>query len=282
MMDRRSEKEKMIAGELYLAGDPVLVADRQFARGQMAKFNAEIEPVLREEILKQTFGKVADHAHIEPNLRFDYGYNISVGKAFYANFDCILLDVCPITFGDCCMLAPNVQIYTASHPLDPVERNSGYEDGSPVTIGNNVWLGGGSVILPGVTLGDNVVVGAGSVVTKSFPDNVVLAGNPARVIKSLGAETIVDGNPLVKTRQKIDEIDAQLVKLLEKRMIAVTEVIRIKKENKIDILDNTREEQVLEKVRQRVVDPDYAETIVATFADMMAQSRQYQKQQLEG
>ncbi len=249
MSENRSEKEKMIAGELYLAGDPELVAGRQFARKQMMRFNAEIDPQIREEILKQTFGQVADTVYIEPNLRFDYGYNITVGKDFYANFDCILLDICPITFGDNCMLAPNVQIYTASHPLDPIERNSGYENGAPVTIGNNVWLGGGCVILPGVTLGDNVVVGAGSVVTKSFPDNVVLAGNPASVIKTVTKKTDLAEHPLAKTRQEIDALDGQIVRLLEARMQAVSEDVRIKKENDMVILDNTREEEVLEKVR---------------------------------
>ncbi|MFZ2671767.1 MAG: chorismate mutase [Enterococcus aquimarinus] len=282
MSENRSEKEKMIAGELYLAGDPELVAGRQFARKQMMRFNAEIDPQIREEILKQTFGQVADTVYIEPNLRFDYGYNITVGKDFYANFDCILLDICPITFGDNCMLAPNVQIYTASHPLDPIERNSGYENGAPVTIGNNVWLGGGCIILPGVTLGDNVVVGAGSVVTKSFPDNVVLAGNPASVIKTVTKKTDLAEHPLAKTRQEIDALDGQIVRLLEARMQAVSEVVRLKKENDMAILDNTREAEVLEKVRGKVQNPDYAETIVATFADMMAQSRRYQKRQLEG
>lgn len=281
-MGMRSEKEKMIAGELYLAGDALLVKERQEARALLEKFNRELDPSAREAMLKGIFGKVADRVYIEPNLRFDYGYNLFVGKNFYANFDCIFLDVCPITFGDNCMLAPNVQIYTASHPLDPTERNSGREDGAPVTIGNNAWLGGGSIILPGVTLGDNVVVGAGSVVTKSFPDNVVLGGNPARVIRYLTEENpAVEENPLAKPRQKIDALDAQIVQLLEERMTAVADVIRIKKEHQIEILDSTREDQVLEKVRQRVKNQAYAETIVATFSDVMAQSRQYQKQQLE-
>ncbi|MHC5269490.1 chorismate mutase [Enterococcus sp. LJL98] len=281
-MGKRSEKEKMIAGELYRAGDPELVKDRQAARAVLEVFNQTLDPAVREELLKGILGQVADTIYIEPNVRFDYGYNLFVGKNFYANFDCIFLDVCPITFGDHCMLAPNVQIYTASHPLEPAARKSGLEDGAPVTIGHNAWIGGGSIILPGVTLGDNVVVGAGSVVTKSFPDNVVLAGNPARVIRSLAEENVTDqSHPLAATRQKIDAIDAQIVKLLETRMTEVSEVIRIKKENGMEVLDQTREDQVLEKVRQRVQNPDYAETIVATFSDVMAQSRQYQKTQKE-
>lgn len=280
-MSQKSEKEKMIAGEYYLAGDETLVADRRYAREQMMKFNTELEPKERENILKATFGKVTNTAYIEPNLRFDYGYNISVGKNFYANFDCTLLDVCPITFGDNCMLAPNVQIYTASHPLDPVERNSGLENGAPVKVGDNVWLGGGCVLVPGVTLGDNVVVGAGSVVTKSFPDNVVIAGNPARVIKTLTKEEKTFAN-LAEVRQVIDTIDTKLVRLLEERMAAVSEVARIKKEQATPILDTNRETQVLETVAQKVQQKEYEETIVATFEAIMAKSRDYQKRQLEG
>ncbi|NLM66969.1 MAG: chorismate mutase [Enterococcus sp.] len=280
-MNQKSEKEKMIAGEYYLAGDETLVADRRYARKQMMKFNAEMDPKKREEILKETFGQITNSAYIEPNLRFDYGYNITVGKNFYANFDCTLLDVCPITFGDDCMLAPNVQIYTASHPIDPEERKSGLENGAAVTIGDNVWLGGGSVIVPGVTLGNNVVVGAGSVVTKSFPDNVVIAGNPARVIKAVEPKKQAAEN-LAEVRQTIDVIDAKLVQLLEERMTAVSEVIRIKKEQDTPILDSTRESQVLEKVAQQVQQKAYETTIVDTFSAIMEKSRHYQKQQLEG
>ncbi|MNC32530.1 Maltose O-acetyltransferase [compost metagenome] len=122
-------------------------------------------------------------AYIEPSFRCDYGYNIFLGKNFYANFDCVILDVCPVHIGDNCMLAPGVHIYTATHPLDAETRNSGVEFGKPVTIGHNVWIGGRAVINPGVTIGDNVVVGSGSVVTKDIPANAVVAGNPARVIK---------------------------------------------------------------------------------------------------
>jgi len=108
-----------------------------------------------------------------------------VGKDFYANFDCVFLDVCPIHIGDNCMLAPGVHIYTATHPVDAIERNSGLEFGAPVTIGHNVWIGGRAVINPGVTIGDNVVIGSGTVVIRDVPSDVVIAGNPARIIKKL-------------------------------------------------------------------------------------------------
>ena len=181
------EKEKMIKGEMYFSADEVLVNERNRARRLTRAFNNTTEEELdkRTEILKELLGKTGENIYIEPNFRCDYGYNIRVGENFYANFDCLLLDVCPITIGNNAMLAPGVHIYTATHPLDPTERNSGYEYGKPVNIGDNVWIGGRVVICPGVTIGDNVVVAAGSVVTKDVPDNVVVGGNPAKIIKEI-------------------------------------------------------------------------------------------------
>ena len=182
----KSEKEKMIAGEMYRAGDAELRAGRENARKLIRQFNQSEDKVERFNLIKNLFGNFEEGSFIEPNLRVDYGYNIHVGANFYANFDCTFLDVCPITIGDNVMFAPGVQLYTATHPIDPVERNSGLEYAKPITIGNNVWIGGSAIVVPGVTLGDNVVVAAGAVVTKSFPDNVVIGGNPARVIKEIG------------------------------------------------------------------------------------------------
>lgn len=277
----KSEKEKMIAGELYFADDPELTAERKFAREQMNLINHELDSELRSQLLKETFGQTAGKLYMEPNVHFDYGYNISVGKNFYANFNSVLLDVCPITFGDNCMLGPNVQLYTATHPLNPVKRNSGLESGKPITIGNNVWLGGGAMILPGVTLGNNVVVAAGSVVTKSFGDDVVIAGNPAQVIKSTLAEPDTT-QPLAIPRQKIDQLDNQIVSLLEQRMDAVQEIAEIKAQQAIAVLDSTREEKVLENIRNAVKNPQYTETILASFQDIMKRSREYQRRQHKG
>jgi maltose O-acetyltransferase len=183
------EKQKMIAGELYLAGDATLKADRLRARQLLHRYNhsAPEERELRNALLSELFGHASD-AYIEPTFRCDYGYNIFLGKNFYANFDCVMLDVCPIHIGDNCMLAPGVHIYTATHPLDPVDRNSGQEYGKPVTIGHNVWIGGRAVINPGVTIGDNAVVASGAVVVKNVPANAVVGGNPARIIKMLESE----------------------------------------------------------------------------------------------
>ena len=182
-----TEKEKMIAGERYLPADQQLVIDRQRCRKLVRLFNTstEEEQQLREDLLKDLLGSTGEELYMEPNIRFDYGYNTHVGNQFFANFDCAILDVAPVHFGDNCMLAPHVQIYTATHPINPVERNSGYEYALPIYIGDNVWIGGGAIINPGVTLGNNVVVGSGAVVTKSFPDNVVVGGNPARIIKKV-------------------------------------------------------------------------------------------------
>lgn len=181
----KSEKEKMIAGELYYSADPELSQDRKIARQKMAAINHAEDVKSRIALVKDAFGSTKEQVYVEPTINFDYGYNIHVGENFYANFNCTFLDVAPIKIGDNCMFGPNVQLYTATHPLHPVERNSGYELAKPITLGDNVWLGGGSIIVPGVTLGDNVVVAAGAVVTKSFPDSVVLGGNPAKVIKEI-------------------------------------------------------------------------------------------------
>ncbi|ULL16638.1 acetyltransferase [Paenibacillus sp. H1-7] len=186
-MDNKTEKEKMLAGELYLASDPQLTKDRENARRMTRLFNQtfETEYEKRAEILKQLFGSTGMSLYIEPTFRCDYGYNIHVGNNFYANFDCVILDVCEVRIGENCFIAPGVHIYTATHPLNPFERVSGAEFGKPVTIGNNVWIGGRAVINPGITIGDNVVIASGAVVIKDVPNNVVVGGNPAKVIKNI-------------------------------------------------------------------------------------------------
>lgn len=186
-----TEKEKMINGALYDPTDEQLAMDRLNARKLMKVYNetSPIEEAERIDMLKAIFGSTGENIGIEPDFRCDYGYNIHVGENFYANFNCVFLDVCEIRMGHNCMLAPGVHIYTASHPLDPIERTSGKEFGKPVTIGDNAWIGGGAIINPGVTIGDNVVIGSGSVITKDVPDNVVVAGNPAKVIKQIN-ETV--------------------------------------------------------------------------------------------
>ncbi|WAH53833.1 maltose O-acetyltransferase [Pseudescherichia vulneris] len=183
-----TEKQKMIAGQLYRAGDETLRADRLRARELLHRYNhsGPAEKSERRGLLAELLGN-SGNAYIEPSFRCDYGYNIFLGNDFYANFDCVMLDVCPIHIGDNCMFAPGVHIYTATHPVDATERNSGLEFGAPVTIGNNVWVGGRAVINPGVTIGNNVVIGSGSVVIRDIPDDVVVAGNPARIIKKLPA-----------------------------------------------------------------------------------------------
>lgn len=180
------EKCKMIAGELYLPGDVTLRADRVRARTLLHSYNhsSPEEKALRTQILGELLASAQD-AYIEPTFRCDYGYNIFLGQNFYANFDCVMLDVCPIRIGDNCMLAPGVHIYTATHPLEAEARNSGAEFGKPVTIGNSVWIGGRAVINPGVTIGDNAVIASGAVVVKDVPANAVVGGNPAKVIKML-------------------------------------------------------------------------------------------------
>jgi maltose O-acetyltransferase len=185
MIKMKTEKEKMLAGEMYNPADPELSKEREAVRRQVRIYNQtfESEAERRTQLLKEFLGSTGENVYMEPNIRFDYGYNTHVGENFFANFDCTILDVCEVRFGDNCMLGPGVQIYTATHPLKPVERNEGREYAKPITIGNNVWIGGSAIINPGVTIGDNVVIASGAVVTKDVPDNVVVGGNPAKIIK---------------------------------------------------------------------------------------------------
>ena len=279
MTEFKTEKEKMIAGELYFANDPELVADRMFARSQSQIINQAESAELRSQLLKETFGRTGKKIYMEPVINFDYGYNIFVGENFYANFNCTFLDVSTIEIGDNCMFAPNVQLYTATHPLHPVKRNSGLEYAKPIKIGDNVWLGGGVIVTPGVTLGNNVVVGAGSVVTKSFPDNVVIAGNPARIIKTVEEEPLEES--LETLRQKIDTIDRELVALLEKRMDTVTKIGQVKKEGNQAVYDEKREQQVLDKVAKLLKNNGYKETITDTYVDLIKHSREDQNKMKE-
>lgn len=182
----KSEKTKMAAGELYNAADPELTRDRVRCREICQQFNATVGDDLAEmaALLAELLGRTTD-AFITPPFHCDYGTNIRLGEKVYFNFNCVVLDVLPVTIGDHTLIGPAVQIYTATHPLDADERRRGLEAGAPVTIGNNVWIGGSAIICPGVTIGDRSVIGAGSVVTRSIPADVVAAGNPCRVIRSL-------------------------------------------------------------------------------------------------
>ena len=176
----------MTAGEPYDPEDPELVADRRRARERTGEYNdtAADEAERRRDLLAELFGAVGDGVAVEPPFRCDYGYNVRVGDDFYANFDCVVLDVAPVTFGDHCQLGPGVHVYTATHPMDAVERR-GKESGEAVTVGDDVWIGGRAVLNPGVTVGDRAVVGSGAVVTRDVPADTFVGGNPARVIREL-------------------------------------------------------------------------------------------------
>ncbi|MBJ2183079.1 MAG: sugar O-acetyltransferase [Muribaculaceae bacterium] len=183
-----TEKEKMLKGMLYDANnDPALIAERMECKEKCRDYN-DLRPAdtaKRNAILKSLLGKVGGDILIEQPFYCDYGYNIEVGKNFYANFNLVILDEAPVRFGDNVFVAPNCSFYTAGHPLDPMERNKGLEYARPITIGHNVWIGGNVCVLPGVTIGDNSVIGAGSVVVGDIPARSVAVGNPCRVVKQI-------------------------------------------------------------------------------------------------
>lgn len=182
-----TEREKMLAGQVYMATDPDLITELNRVKDLCWKYN-QLQPTLlkeRNEMLRQMLGKADEDTFINQPFLCDYGKHIRVGKRFFANFNLVILDEAYVTIGDDCFIGPNVGIYTACHSTDPVERNTRQEWALPVTIGNNVWIGGGVQILPGVRIGDNVTIGAGSVVVKDIPANSVAVGNPARVVKKL-------------------------------------------------------------------------------------------------
>jgi len=183
-----TEKEKMLAGEVYSAVDPQLLSELELTRERIYDYNTlrPSEIAKMKQLLKELLGHVGDDdIIINQPFRCDYGCQISVGKRFFANFNFTVLDEARVTIGDDCFIGPNVSIYTACHSTDPAERNSRREWARPVSIGNNVWIGGSVTILPGVTIGDNVTIGAGSVVVSDIPSDSIAVGNPCRVIKKL-------------------------------------------------------------------------------------------------
>jgi maltose O-acetyltransferase len=182
----KSERDKMLAGEMYDPGDPALVADRERARDLCWALNAtrEAEQGERRRILRELFAAGGDTVLMQPPFFCDYGSNIALGERVFFNFNCVVLDVCPVRIGSFTLFGPAVQIYTAMHPLD-AELRRREEFGKPVEIGSDVWVGGGAIILPGVRIGSRAVVGAGSVVTRDVPEGVLAAGNPCRVIREI-------------------------------------------------------------------------------------------------
>jgi len=185
-MSERTEYQKMLAGELYDASDAQLFGMRVKAREMMKVYNqSPYDKTIRRQLLNNMLGKMGSNIDIQPPFYCDYGCHIEVGDNFFANFNCVMLDCAWISIGRNVFLGPNVQLYAAHHPIPASERIKGPELASPIVIGDNVWIGGGSIICAGVTIGNNSTIGAGSVVVKNIPANSVAVGNPCRVIKQL-------------------------------------------------------------------------------------------------
>ncbi len=191
-MTEQRDKCNMLAGELYRAFSAELTMERRRAQMMLARYNAitDGEPDLLLSLLRDVMGSVGDGTVIMPQFTCDYGYNIRLGRNVFINYHCIFLDCAPIDIGNDVQVGPAVQLYTAQHPLEAEVRRSGLESARPIRIGNDVWIGGGAVILPGVTIGDRSVVGGGSVVVHSVPADCVAVGNPARVVRTLGSPTL--------------------------------------------------------------------------------------------
>jgi len=185
--DPRSNRERMLAGDLYIADDPESEKEAQRAMALQSKFAAAYpeDPLGAQAILAEFLGSIGDEVHIKAPIYVDYGTYISVGARTFINYNLTALDVAPITIGEDCQIGPNVQLLTPTHPVEAQPRRDRLEAARPITIGDNVWLGGGAIVLPGVTIGENSVIGAGAVVTKDVPANSVAVGNPARVIREI-------------------------------------------------------------------------------------------------
>ena len=182
------EYDKMTAGDLYDATDVELIKMRQEARGFLDELNRSVQDVKDGERLAlchKLFAKVGDGLWLQPPFYCDYGKNIEVGTNVYFNFNCVVLDVAKVIIGSNVLIGPNVQIYTASHPINVDERNSGQEFGKPIVVGDNVWIGGGAILCPGVTIGEKSIIAAGAVVTKNVSPSVMVGGNPAKLIRDL-------------------------------------------------------------------------------------------------
>ena len=182
-------RERMLAGDLYIAEDPEIGEASAAALDLADAYNATSvrQGPLRRRLLEELLGSVGEGTEIRPPLHLDYGSNMRIGARCFANFGLVALDVAAITIGDDVQIGPNVQLLTPTHPVEPEPRRDKWEAAEPITIGEDVWLGGGAIVLPGVTVGENTVVGAGSVVTRDLPANVVAVGNPARVVRTLDA-----------------------------------------------------------------------------------------------
>ena len=179
----RSEKDKMLAGEPYHPDAPELLAELSACAAWLARYNAALgTPQAWRPLLEERIGAVGEGAILRPPFYCDYGFNIRLGARVFLNYNCVILDTARVTIGEDTRIGPAVQIYAADHPRDPAVRRSGLECGRPVTIGANVWVGGGAIILPGVAIGDDAIVGAGGVVTHDVPPGATVAGNPARLV----------------------------------------------------------------------------------------------------
>ena len=186
-----TEKEKAALGLLYNNNyDKELIEERLDCQTMCHKYNQLLprEMEKRQQLIRQILGDIGDGFQIESPFHCDFGYNIHIGKNFYANYNFVILDEAPVTIGDHVFIAPDCGLYTAGHPINATQRNEGLEYAKPITIGNHVWIGGGVKVMPGVTIGNNVVIGCGSIVTKDIPDGVIAAGNPCKIIREIDAK----------------------------------------------------------------------------------------------